>query len=316
MNINVGKTFFCLFTVFCFFNLSSQTFSGKITYEFTYVSKDKKVKQRELVIDMPTDSVVYTIMNGHYKSERYYKGELIEFYTYSAEFKKMFYTTNDREYFIYYLPHDQKYKTTLYTEHHSGKESILSFSTYKSTSVIGGQENLNFYSPEISIDPASFEGHFFSAWDELLKHNDGAIPLRTITNNYDHYEIKSATRVEHLNLQNSDFKPKKNVEIVASSESIEIPPLIDKHKQADYFCYMAKVEEIASKMIEGKKYNYMLRMVIDENGKASHIKAINNDYLGFEKVAKEIINECNISFIPGKIGDRNHKAEIVIPFEL
>lgn len=291
----------------------AQHFSGKITYDFSYSPKDKKVHQKDLVVDMPTDSVVYTIMDGHYKSKRYYHGKLIEFYTYTAETKKMFYTTEDRDYYIYFLPHNKKYKTSFFTEHHTGKDSILNFSTHKSTSVIGGKENLNFYTPSIAVDPASFYGHFFGAWDQLLKENDGAIPLRTVTNNFDHYEIKSAIRVAHLTLSPSDFEPEKDMQIVASRESLEIPAEAIDPSQATYFCYMAKVEEVAGKMIEGKNYNYVLRMVIDEDGQASRIKAINSDYLGFDKIAEQIIKKCDFTFVPGQISGQYQKAEIFMP---
>ncbi len=317
MNLNKIVLFLALSAMGIIYNsLLAQSFSGKIIYEFTYAAKDKNVLQKDLVIDMPTDSVVYTIMNGHYKSERYYQGKLIEFYTYTAESKKMFYSTEDREYYIYYLPHDDKYKTSLYTEHHEGKDSILNFSTYKSTSVIGGEEHLNFYAPSIAIDPASFKGHHFGAWEQLLNENEGAIPLRTVTHNYDHYEIKSAVKIAHLPLKTSDFEPEKSKEIVASRESLEIPAVAEEPSQATYYCYMAKIEEIADKMIEGKNYNYVLRMVIDENGKPTHIKAINSDYLGFEKVAEEIIKECNFNFTPGQINDKFQKAEIFMPLGL
>lgn len=293
--------------------LFAQNFSGKITYKFSYLTKDKNIHKTDLEIEMPTDSVVYTIMNGHYKSERYYEGKLIEYYTYNNQSKKMFYTTQDRNYYIYFLPHDQKYKTSLYTEHHTGKDSVLNFSTYKLTSIINGQENMNFYHHSIAVEPTSFDGHLFGAWDQLLKKNEGAIPLKTITNNFDHYEIKSAIRVEYVVLRPSDFEPEKEKLIVASRESLEIPAATENPSQETYYCFKAKAEKIASRMIEGKNYNYILRMIIDENGQASHIKAINSNYLGFEKIAEQIIKDCDFTFVPGQIGNQYQKAEIFMP---
>jgi hypothetical protein len=291
----------------------SQEFSGKITYAFSYEAKDKSVPVENLMVDTPTDSVVYTIKNGHYKSERYFEGKLIEYYTYSSSNKKMYYTTEDRSYFIYFDPHHQKYASKVYSEVHEGKDEILGYPTYKSTDVVAGSEHLNFYSKEVYVDPASFEGHLFGAWHELLKINNGAIPLRTVTNNYDHYEIKSAIKITQLELSEKDFELNENTEIVASRESLEILAEANEPDQATYFCYLAKVEEIAGKMIEGKNYNYVLRMVIDENGNPTHIKAINSDYLGFEKVAEQIIKECGFKFTPGKIDDQFQKAEIFMP---
>jgi hypothetical protein len=309
---------FCKFSLFSilFFSLNiifSQEFSGKITYAFSYEAKDKSVPTENLVIDTPTDSVVYTIKNGHYKSERYFEGKLIEYYTYSTSDKKMYYTTEDRDYFIYFFPHDQKYASKVYSEVHEGYDEILGYSTYKSTDIVAGSEHLNFYSSAIYVEPASFEGHLFGAWYELLKNNDGAIPLRTVTNNYDHYEIKSAIQITPLELSKKDFELDKNTEVVASRESLDILAEANEPDQATYFCYMAKVEEIAGKMIEGKNYNYVLRMVVDEGGNPTHIKAINSDYLGFEKVAEQIINECGFKFTPGQINNQYQKAEIFMP---
>lgn len=313
---SVSQSILSIFLMFFSLTILGQDFSGKITYSFEYRPKDSSTKVKDLVVDMPTDSVVYTIKNGHYQSQRYFEGKCIEFYTYNNSTKKMYYTTEDRDYFIYFFPHDQRYSSPIFTEKQKYEKQILDYTTSLVTTIVDGMEMLNFYSPEIRVEPSSFEGHAFGGWYELLKRNNGAIPLKTATNYYDHYEVKTATKIEFIDLDNSFFEVPEGNEIVASRESLDELAHAEDPTPETYYCYMSKIEEIADKMIEGKNYNYVLRMVIDTDGSVSHIKAINSDYLGFDKVAEKIVEECNLEFNPGKINDLPQKAEIFFPLGL
>ncbi|MGM0634854.1 MAG: energy transducer TonB [Bacteroidota bacterium] len=306
--------------LFCFFLfgllVNAQDFSGSITFEFSYDVFDGKTLD-EIGIEQPTDSIVYTVTNGYYKSKEYANGEVIESYSYSPDTKLMYFLIEERDYYLFM---DTQKKSTLppplFEVDKTIVDTILDYPVYKnSITDASGVENTNYYAEEISVEPKSFKTHNFAHWNYLLHKFDGAIAIKSVAEYDDYILTKKAVNIKEIDLDSSDFKIDLDKEIIASYDTLDEQVEFVDPDEKSLYCYMAKVEEAERKLIYGKQYQFYVRLVVDKNGDIKHVKAENKDSLGLYKIAEDIVKNCDLKFKPGKIAGRKISSETFFPVD-
>lgn len=136
-----------------------------------------------------------------------------------------------------------------------------------------------------------------------MKEVDGCLGLKTIIEYNDYYIIREAVKVEKRRVKLEEFSLPTDKIIVAKGSALDDKVKLDPPSQDQVNCYVAKIKKAVIESQISEPYTCYLSFIITKKGEMKHLRAFEEDEYGFHKVAIDIIESCNINFVPGQIDD-------------
>ncbi len=290
----------------------AQYFSGEITYELKIIPKSDTVDLEEIISLKHGTTASYVITAKHYKSSYFKNGEYSYSYTYDDQTKRMFDDYSEQQYITYRDSRKANY------EYHGSqvfRDSSLTILGHDSYMVLTDSEygsSKTYYSDDIRVNYADFEGHKVGNWYNKLKEVNGAISLLTITDHETYYEIQEAVRIDKRDVKDIEFSlPDKP--LAASFEALDQQVALLQPTQEQIQCYQEKVG--AASIESGEKYASFVSFLVQKDGTLKFIEAYEKDDNGLYKVAVEIIKSCGFKFSPGIIDGEPVDSQAFFPIE-
>lgn len=290
-----------------------QDFSGELTYR-TSIIPNEGVTLDSTVLKTDGRISKYLIKSGNYKSSYLDDGQESYSYTYNNLSKRMYDYSLGKEYVTY---RDSRIANSTYHNTKVIRDSIdyiLGFRCYQVQREADYGFVKTYYSDSIRVDYESFKEHAVGNWYEKLKQVDGAITIKSITQYPDYVEVREAINIEQREVKDVEFKLPE-IPFVASFQSLNARVQLAPMDQSQVDCYQKTVKKASKIKGRTKAHTTYLSFVVTESGEIRFIKVYNPDNFGLGEAAKRIINECNIKFIPGKIGNVNVASEVFFPIE-
>jgi len=288
----------------------AQFFSGEITYETTYIPKSDSLNLEQIRDNDHGNVSTYLITAKHYKSTYYKDGAYTYSYTYDDITKRMYddYVTN-----LYVTYRDSRKTNGLYSEPEIFRDSTQTILGHKSYLVVnesGRGRTKSYYSDDIKVNYKDFKGHKVGNWYEKLKAVDGAITLKSITEHPEYYEVRQAVKIDEREVKEREFNL-PNKPVAASFSALDQKIEMKQPTEEVINCYRERVAAVSNP--EGKEYTVYVKFLLKKDGKIEFIEPVEEDELGFFKVAVDIMLYCGIEFIPGKIDGVNVDAQMYFP---
>ncbi|MBL0765289.1 hypothetical protein [Marivirga atlantica] len=296
--------------IFSPFLLQAQYFSGQITYKTTIKLKNDSMEIEDIIAFINGDSAIYQITEKHYKSSYYNNGQYTYSYTYNDDTYRMYDDYADKPYITF--RDSRKGNTTFYSSavYKDSTLNILGHPCYlvKYSSDYGNSKT--YYSDDIKVNSQDFQGHEVGNWYKKLKEVNGAIAIKTITEHDDYIEIREAVKIEELEFSDSTFNlPEKPITVAFSTLDKEVE--LKNPSKESINCYQQKVAE-ASKN-GGESYIIYLDFVLDKNGAIQYIHPVDKYDEALVEVAKDILKNCGVEFIPGELNGETVSSEMFFP---
>jgi hypothetical protein len=290
----------------------AQFFSGEITYELKIIPKSDTVELNKIVDSKLGTTMYYTIGPKRYKTAYFKNGKYNYSYTNEGETKRMYDDYSDKVYITF---RDSGREDAEYTGSIIFKDStstILGDTCFLVTSDSKFGISKRYYSDDIKVNYADFEGHSVGNWYNSLKEVDGAITLKSITEYDTHFEVQEAVKIEKRKVKSREFAlPAKPV--AASLLALDTQVDIKQPTQDQIDCYQRKV--VAASNPKGEKFTSYVTFLIQKNGELLFIEPYKEDEDGFYKIAVDIIQNCGFQFIPGKINNEPVNSQMYFPVE-
>ncbi|PTB94072.1 hypothetical protein C9994_12405 [Marivirga lumbricoides] len=288
----------------------AQYFSGEITYEVKIKPKSDTLDLKEIIEQNHGTTTSYIITAHNYKST-YYKDKKYSYsYSYDDKTQRMYDDHTDKPYITF---RDSRKSNFEYYGSQIFKDSTAAILGHDCYMVMSESEYgvaKTYYSDDIKVDYANFEGHKVGNWYNKLKEVDGAIPLRTVTEFDLYFEIREAIKIEERKVKPKEFKlPQKPLaaSFTALDKQIEMQPPSQQQIQ----CYQQKVNSVSVQ--RGEKTTILVSFLLEKNGKIKFIKPLEEDAEGLHKIAVDIVTNCGFQYTPGIIAEEPVDSEAYFP---
>lgn len=305
-----------IFTASFISPLSAQSFTGEFVKKTSYIPKNNSIDIDSLAKTALGDYSRYTIKPGYYKSQYYKDGKPGYSYTYHANTQLMYDDEPDKSYITY--RDSKKGGDYTYEEPVIHKDStiiVLGYSCYLVTQETSFGLTKTYYSDALRVNYESFKDHKVGNWYNKLKLTDGAIPLKTIVEYEDYYSITETLEVNDIKLSNDAFKLPENKKIVASFSALDERVTLVEPTVEVINCYQNMVGESQELAKASNLKTIYTRFVVTETGEITDVDVYEKDNAGLYKKAIAFIQNCGISFIPGKINGKAVASEAYFPIE-
>lgn len=290
----------------------AQYFSGEIISEVTVIPKSDTVDLEEIIAQKHGTQTSYLITAKHYKSTYLKNGEYNYSYTYDDETKRMIDDYSDRPYMTF---RDSRRANFEYFNSKIYKDSTIMVLGHECYMVFTKAEygsSTIYYSDDIKVNYADFEGHKTGNWYNKLKEVDGALTMKSITEYDTYYEIREAIKIDARDVGINEFDlPAKPLAAAytALDQQVDLKPPTTEQIQ----CYQEKV--LAASNQEGEKFISYISFLLQKNGEIKFIEPVEKDDDGFYKIAIDVISNCGFQLIPGKIEGKHVDSQVYFPVE-
>lgn len=156
----------------------AQNFEGKITYQYTYKSKQKQITDQQLLLSLGS-SIDYYVKNGNYKSVS--NGLNFQWNLYTTKENKIYQKFANTEAVLWI---DASYNTdkVLKTEIKRGVETIAGYLCDELTVTCRSGKQKFYFNSKIGVDPKLYAKHQTNNLYEIYSKTN-AIPLKYILDN-------------------------------------------------------------------------------------------------------------------------------------
>jgi len=290
----------------------AQYFSGEIVYDINIIPKSDTVDVKAIIDAQQGDVANYLITSKRYKSTYLKKGVYSYSYTYDDTTQRMIDDYLDRPYLTFRDARSTTIKFAGSEIHKDSTTTILGYDCYMVRSESSLGMTTTYYSDAIKVDYTDFEGHEVGNWYNKLKEVDGAITLKSITEYDNYYEVREAIKVDRRTIEDVEFEL-DDKPMAASYTALDESYDLKQPTQEQIQCYQEQVS--AASKLDGTRYVVYVRFLLTADGTISFVEALEEDEGGLYKVAKEVVQNCGLEFIAGKIGGHSVDAEVYFPVE-
>ena len=165
------------------------------------------------------------------------------------------------------------------------------------------------------MDPESFKDHQVANWHEKLKSTGGAITLKSIVEYDDYFRISEAIEVNEMELSDDFFKLPANKKVVASYTALDERVSLEEPTAENIACYRNLLSENKNLTQASNIKKIYTRFIVTEKGKITDVDVLEKDNVGLYKKAIAFIENCDFTFIPGKINGKAVASEVYFPIE-
>lgn len=308
------KLFFLTFIVFISVNASAQ-FSGEITYEYEIIPLKEGVNIDSLYNNLTGSSSVYVITDSYYKSTYYKNGTMTYSYTYHDETKRMYDEQAKQDYITYRDSRDSNLGGNQFEIFKDSTINILGYEAVLLKTNYNGKATKSYYSTTQKVNYETFKGHEVANWYNRLKALDGGILLKSITHYEQHTEILTAVNVTERQVSREEFNLPNGKDVVASFSALDDRVELDPPSRDQIRCYQQLVRKAISTIEKNIPVTIYLQFILSEEGKISNLGVVERDKYGLYLTAIDILKNCGLSFIPGKINGKPVASETYFPVE-
>lgn len=305
------KLFFFLFSLTTF----AQNFSGEIEYKIDLIPKKENINLDSIWSSKNGDNVKYLITDNYYKSTYFENGKPTYSYTYDNKSKRMYDEYAERDYITFRDSRKSNYRYYDSKVFKDKREKVFGLDCFVVEYDSDYGKSKSYYSEEIKVNYSAFKDHKVGNWYNKLKEVDGCLPIKTITEFDDYIEIREAVNIKKLKLDKSDFQLPSDKFTVASHTSLDKKVELIQPNARQIQIYQQVMYQGLKKIELKKNQTCYLSLVVHENGKISNITPLEKDSLGLYKIAKNIIIECELEFIPGEIDGEKVSSLAYFPIE-
>ncbi len=288
-----------------------QYFSGDLVYKKSIIAKDPKVDVLKLMSDGLGTDMVYTIMNGYYKSVYLRDGAMTYSYIYHADDKRMYDETATEAYITFRDSRKANsgriIRSTVY---YDSVKTISGHPAFMVERIYEGHIDKTWYAKDLRIDPESFNDHKVGNWYDQIKEVDGALSLGSHTEYPDRIEIFEVVEVKPRVLSKSDFKLPPKIAI-PSSEALDKKVQLVTPGPNSVQCY--KLHLAKAPALPVQPLTIYISFILSERGKLSDVTALGKGYEDFKAIAKDIISSCGLEFVPGEINGERVTSRVIFP---
>ncbi|MGV6832592.1 MAG: energy transducer TonB [bacterium] len=292
---------------------NAQRFSGEIEYKISIIPKNDSVDVDFLKLNNRGDKSIYLINHGNYKNSYFKNDEFQYSYTYENVTKRMY----DEEVKDNYLTfRDSRKENIAPSKSTIYKDSTKTILDKKCFLVVYQNENSvskTYYSDAVKVDPSAFENHKVGYWYDKIKEVNGSIGLKTITEYSDHFVVYEAVRITERAISPEEFALPLDKIIVASYAALDKAVELEEPNQETIKCYFDKVRSAKTEKSLNESKTVYVSLIVKKNGEITNIRPIEEDKDELFKVAIDILQNCNIKFIPGQIDNRPVSSETYFP---
>jgi hypothetical protein len=309
MNLKFSTIILFLFPIFIY----AQNFSGEIEFQISFIAKNDKVNIDSIKSANYGDRAIYLIQDGYYKNMLYKNDKLKYSYTYDNVSKRMYDEEVDRNFITFRdsrKGYDAPFKSQIYKD---STLTILGKSCFLVTYQDENSFTKSYYSKKVKVDHNLFANHNVGNWYNKLKEVDGSIGLKTITEYEDHIVIYEAVNIKKSKVKQTAFDLPKEKMIVASYYALDKNVELSNPNEEQLNCYFDKIKKAKSESSTTEPFTSIISFVLTENGELKHIEPIEKDEYGFYKVALDIIENCQLKFIPGQINKQPVSSFTFLP---
>ncbi|MEM6736143.1 MAG: hypothetical protein AAGC64_02475 [Bacteroidota bacterium] len=292
----------------------SQYFSGEITY-ITSIIPDKGVELDSNILNADGRVSKYIITKGNYKNVYLdSNGQESYSYTYHNGSKRMYDYYISREYITY--RDSRRGNSTNYSTRviRDSIVYIVGFPCYQVQRETNYGLVTTFYSDSIQVDYDSFKEHAVGNWYEEIKQVGGSIKIKSIIKFPNYISITEAIQIKERKVYKEEFKLPE-IPTVASVQSLDSQAQLLPLNKLQIECYNKSIKKAAKIKGRTKDYIVYLRFVLTESGETKFIEIYNSDKFGLGEIAMDIMESCDLTFIPGKIGNVIVASEVYFPIE-
>lgn len=307
-----------LMTVLCAVSTLSvfpQRFSGEITKKTTIIAKQEGLDTDSVLNALPGDISVYLITDGYYKSTYLKNGKVTYNYTYHKGEDKMYDENAEDDYITY---RDARKPNISEVQRQIFRDSIIMVMGYKCFLVKTEYEEYtaySYYTDELKVKYDNFAGHAVANWYEDLKELDGAQLLKVVSEYPDYTEIAEAINVDVREVSISEFDLPKGKPVFASYQALDEQVEMGDISASLALCYNKKIRSVSSSAPNAVSYTVYIRLIVKIDGSFEFLKPIEEDEQVFHKVALDIVQNCGIKLLAGKIDGKAVSSETYFPVE-
>ena len=290
----------------------AQYFSGEITYQIKIVPKSDTVTVKDIMDLKHGTRAKYVITSKKYKST-YFKDDKYNYsYTYDDATKRMYDDYSNKPYVTFRDSQKANYEYFGSSIYKDSTTTVLGHDCYMVLTRSEYGTSRTYYSDDIRVNYADFEGHQVGNWYNKLKEVNGAITLKTVTEHDTYFEIQEAVKIVERHVDDSDFKlPNKPIAAAFSALDTRVEMVEPTREQIQ--CYQDKVSAVSKE--KGDKYVCYISFLLQKNGAIMYVEPYEKDESGFYEVAVEIIQNCGFKFLPGAIDGKQVDSQVYFPIE-
>lgn len=297
----------------CAASLSAQNFSGEITKKTTILAKQEGLDADSILDKKFGGTSVYLITDGYYKSSYLKNGKMTYGYTYHKGEDKMFDENAEEPYITY---RDARKPNSTEINRQVLRDSTIEVLGYKCFLVKSEYEDhitYSYYTDELKVKYENFEGHAIANWYEQLKELDGAQLLKVVSEYAGYTEVSEATKVDVRDVAISEFDLPGEKPVFASYQALDEQVSMEEVTTAMATCYNKKISAVSSSNPDASEYTVYISLVVKEDGSMEYLKAVEEDANGFHKVALDIMQNCGLKLVPGKMDGKAVASETYFP---
>ncbi len=294
-------------------SLFAQNFSGEITKKTTIIAKQEGLDTDSILNEKFGDISVYLITDGYYKSSYLKNGKMTYGYTYHMGEDKMF-DDNAEEPYITYRDARKPYSTEVNRQVlRDSTIEVLGYTCFLVKVEYDDRTAYNYYSDELKVKYENFQGHAIANWYEELKELDGAQLLKVVLEYPAYTEVSEAITVDIRDVAISEFDLPKEKPVFASYQALDEQVSMEEVTTAMATCYNEKINAVSSSKPDASEYTAYISLIVKENGSMEYLKAVEEDANGFHKVALDIVQNCGLKLVPGKIDGKVVASQTYFP---
>ncbi len=297
-------------------NLSwSQYFSGDIHYAYSVVPTSDTIDLSALEAYYDGKIAIYTITNNYYKSVTNKKDSFVYSYTYDNLSKRMYDQYADRKYVSYRDSRKSNYEYRASEVFKDSLTTVLGYESYMVKYDADYGKSTSYYSDRIRVDYTTFEGHQVGNWYNKLKEVNGSIVLKSITEYEGYLEVMEAVKIVPRTVDKSEFTVSEDQEIVAAFSALDKKIEMEEPTQEQIDCFVGKISTAITENSIQEATTIYIKMVITDSGELKHLEPASDYDIKLIQVALDILQNCDLTFIPGQIDDQNVSAEVYFPIK-
>ncbi|GAB5527844.1 MAG: hypothetical protein Roseis2KO_57160 [Roseivirga sp.] len=294
-------------------SLFAQNFSGEITKKTTIIARQEGLDTDSILNEKFGDTSVYLITDGYYKSSYLKNGEMTYGYTYHKGEDKIFDENAEDPYITY---RDVRKPNSTESNRQVFRDSTIEVMGYKCFLVKSEYEDHtthSYYTDELKVKYDNFEGHTIANWYEHLKELDGAQLLKVVSEYASYTEVSEAIKVDVRDVAISEFDLPNDKPVVASYQALDEEVGMKEVTTAMATCYNEKISAVSSSKPDATENTVYISLIVTEDGSMEYLKAVEEDANGFHKVALDIVQNCGLKLVPGKIDGKAVASQTYFP---
>lgn len=308
----MNRNFFLFFLLFPII-LSAQKFSGEIEFQISFIAKNDKVNIDSIRSANYGDRAIYLIQDGYYKNMLYKNNKLNYSYTFDNVTKRMYDEEIDRDFITF---RDSRKGYDLPFQSQIFKDSTITI-LGKSCFLVTYQNENSFtkayYSNKVKVDYKLFENHNVGNWYKKLKEVNGSIGLKTITEYEDYIIVYEAINIKKRKVNRTELALPEEKMIVASYYALDKNVELSNPNKEQLNCYFEKIRKAKAETQITEPFTSIISFVVTKDGELKYIEPIEKDTYGFFEVALDILQNCQLEFIPGQINDEPVSSFTFLP---